>query len=294
MLRSVMMRASSLGVGVFVFAYAASAAADEGRPPIALDAEPTETPESSAPTKTVATAHTAAESSSTTDHQRQVGHLSLAFHGVRTIPAAVADGAGISVDGKGSATVAIAPDETSVPTFGVRYWVSETVGVDVGLGFGYETGSVSRYVPNPDPTLDRTEDGSSARRTAFAARLAAPLSVHSGKHYNLMVIPGLDVGYTRTTLPAFRQSTTGDALDLRLTGFVFGVGAQVGTEVSFGFLGVPQLSLQTAWGLRLESRKRTGKIGDAETTLSEVGIGTSFHAEPWQWLTGSLSAFYSF
>ena len=96
------------------------------------------------------------------------------------------------------------------------------------------------------------------------------------------------------TIPSFSQSTTGDPLDLRLTGFVFGAGGRVGAELSFGFLGVPQLSLQSAWGVRFESRRRKGKIGDAEMTLTDNAVGTSFQGEPWQWLTGSLAVYYSF
>jgi hypothetical protein len=109
-----------------------------------------------------------------------------------------------------------------------------------------------------------------------------------------MVIPELDFGYSSMTIPGFSQSTTGDPLDMRLTGMVFGAGGRVGGELSFGFWGVPNLSIQSSWGLRFESRRRKGKIGDAEMTTNETAVGTSFQGEPWQWLTGSLGLYYSF
>ena len=229
----------------------------------------------------------------TSDHERHIGRFLLAFHGTRVIPAVATGGSSVSIDGTGSATLTIAPDEAIVPLFGIRYWATNTVGLDIGVGAGFETGSFTRMIPNPDPALDRTSEGASARRTNIAGRLAAPISVRSGKHYNLMFIPEFSFGYSRTLLPAFHESTTGQALDLRVSGFVLSAGAQLGHELSFGFLGAPQVSLQTAWGLRVESRKRSGKIGDAEATLSDLGIGTSFHGEPWQWLTGSISLFYA-
>jgi hypothetical protein len=297
---------SAVVLGALVVSSSSVALADEGSPapapetaPISVDASParagTESPSSSsaAPRTPERGAETDTDTATETDHDARVGRLSLAFHGTRTIAAASLEASTVSIDGTGSASLSLAPEESTVPLFGIRYWATKSFGVDVGLGFGFETGSYTKVIPNPDPTLDRTEDGASARRTNLAARVATPLSLHSGKHYHLMVIPEVALGYSRALLPGFRASTTGAPLDLRLSGLVFGVGALVGSELSFGFLGAPQLSLQTAWGLRLESRTRSGKIGDAETSMSEFGIGSSFHGEPWQWLTGSLSLFYS-
>ncbi len=230
-----------------------------------------------------------------TDHERWVGRLALGFEGTRLVPGALPDPNGaIAIDAAGSAKLNIAPDTVLVPMFGLRYWITRVVGVDLGVGFNYQTGTFSRAVPNPNGALDRNEDGANGKRTAVAVRLAAPLAVHSGRHYALMVIPELDVGYSSMTVPGFSQSTAGNALDLRLTGLVFGAGGRVGAELTFGFWGVPQLSIQSSWGLRFESRRRKGKIGDAEMTLVDTAIGTSFQGEPWQWLTGSLGVYYSF
>lgn len=287
MLPAVMKRMAGVCAGLFGLTSVTHAVASEPSeqpPSISLDSEA----DQAAASKDAA----GASASEKSDHQRDVGRLSLAFHGTRVIPAVAIGEASVSIDGTGSAALHITPDENTVPLFGVRYWVSQQFGIDAAVGIGYESGSYSRVIPNPNPALDRTEDGTLARRTNLALRLAAPLSIYSGKHYNLMVIPSVAIGYSRALLPGYQTSTTGTPLDLRLSGLGLGVGVQLGSELSFGFLGAPQLSLQTAWGLRLESQQRSGKIGDAEAKLSDFGIGTSFAGEPWQWLTGSLSLFY--
>jgi hypothetical protein len=229
-----------------------------------------------------------------TDHEGRVGHFALAYLGTRIVPGVALDGSTVRIDPTGSATLAITPDESTVPMFGVRYWMSKRLGIDVGLGFGLGSGSFKRVVPNPDPTQDRLEEGDTAGRLSFAGRVGVPVSVHAGRHYNLLVIPELDLAYSRATLPAFRPSTTGEALDLRLTGFGFGAGARIGGELSFGFWGVPQLSLQASWGLRVETEKRTGKVGDAEAGLSGLHLGTTASSDPWKLLSGGFALFYGF
>jgi hypothetical protein len=62
--------------------------------------------------------------------------------------------------------------------------------------------------------------------------------------------------------------------------------------MSFGFLGVPQLWLQAAWGLRFESRRRSGQIGDAETVRTELSFGSSWYREPWDIFLGGFSLLY--
>lgn len=228
------------------------------------------------------------------DHESRVGRVALAYLGTRVVPSVALDGNTVSIDSTGSATLTIAPDENVVPMFGLRYWMTKRFGVDLGLGLGVGSGTFKRVVPNPDPALDRLEEGDASERLSFAGRAATPISMHSGRHYNLVLIPELDLAYSRATLPAFRASTTGDALDLRLTGFGFGAGLRVGGELSFGFWDVPQLSLQASWGLRLETAKRTGKIGDAEASLSGTSFGTSASSDPWQLLSGGFALFYGF
>lgn len=228
------------------------------------------------------------------DHDDQVGLIALAYHGTRAIPSLATGGSHVVVADDGSATLTVTPDSSTIPIFGVRYWFTRRIGLDVGAGIAFESGSFARRIPNPDPTKDRTEDGASARSLLLASRVALPISLHAGRHYNLMVIPDVTLGVSRASLPAFQKSTSGEDLDLQLTAVGIGAGARVGAEVSFGFVGVPELSVQAAWGVQLEAMKRTGRIGAAEATLSDLALGSSTGGGAWRWLTGGFSVFYGF
>ncbi len=230
-----------------------------------------------------------------TDHDEATGSFGAGFLGTRFVPVAQPASVGaVSFDKDGSATLTIVADEMVVPLFGGRYWLTKTVGVELGVGFNVHSGSVTRKIPNPDVNLSRSTEIEAPSTKAFAGRLAVPLSVYATSHLNVMLIPELDVGFSSTSIETFDVSTTGEPLDLELSGFVFGLGGRVGAELSFGFIDVPQLSLQSSWGLRFESRKRSGKIVDAEMALSETAVGTSWHGGPWDILVGSLGVLYYF
>jgi len=283
---------ASLGTSLATLLLATTALADEpatweSAPPAAVEPPVSQSVPAAAPLPAAAAA-----APSTNDHRLRAGRIALAYLGLRVVPGLTLDGTTVSIDSTGSASLAVTPDDSAVPLFGVRYWFGPNLGLDVGAGFGTERGTFTRLVPNPDPALDRTEEGASARRTTFAARVSVPISFHSGRHHNLLVIPELDLGYSTATLPGFRQSTEGQALDLRLTGFGFGAGARLAGELHFGFWGVPELSLQASWGLRLDSDRRRGAIGVAETTLSGLAVGTTASSDPWRLVAGGLALMY--
>ncbi len=58
------------------------------------------------------------------DHAGVVGHLGVGFMGVQNLPVATIDGSGIGID------------QVNAPSVGLRYWLSETLGLDVAVGFG--------------------------------------------------------------------------------------------------------------------------------------------------------------
>ncbi len=228
------------------------------------------------------------------DHQRyHTKHFAVGFLGTRFVPATAPHPTDTVVfTSEGSAVLTVVPDEIIVPLFGVRYWINSVVGLELGIGFNVGGGSVEQTRPNPDPALSTSGEASLPSTTAVAGHFAAPLSVFSTSHLNLALIPELGIGYSSTTLEAFDVSTSGEALDLQLSGFVFGVGGKLGAELSFGFIDVPQLSFQSAFGVRFESRRHHGKIGDAEVTHSEQVFGTSFYGDPWDVLLGSFAVYY--
>ncbi len=227
------------------------------------------------------------------DHDSHVGSVALGFFGTRFVAATQPHPTeGVVLSPEGNATVNIVADEVTVPLFGLRYWINDTVGAELAFGFNIAGGDETVESPNPDPTLSTSTDRALPSTRAFSGRLGVPLSVYSATHFNFMITPELAIGYSSSTLEDFEESTTGEALDLQLSGFVFGVGGQLGAELSFGFIDVPQLSIQSAWGVRFESRRRVGRIGDAETVQTETAFGTSWYGDPWDIFTGSFGLLY--
>jgi len=227
------------------------------------------------------------------DHDGHVGRIALGFLGTRFAPATRPHPTeGVVLSPEGNATVHIEADEVTVPLFGLRYWINDTVGAELAFGFNVAGGDETVESPNPDPTLSVTTERALPSTRAFCGRLGVPLSVYSATHFNFMLTPELAIGYSSSTLEDFEVSTTGEPLDLQLSGFMFGVGGQVGAELSFGFIDVPQLSIQSAWGVRFESRRRVGRIGDAETVQTETAFGTSWYGDPWDIFTGSFGLLY--
>jgi hypothetical protein len=230
------------------------------------------------------------------DHDRvHVGSFAVGFQGTRFVPGALPHPVeAVTITPEGGARVTIVPSEVTVPLFGPRYWFTDFIGIDLGIGFNVASGSQVREIPNPDPTLDQRQESSTPSTTAVAARVGLPLSVFDVSHFNFMIIPELDLGYSAISYEAFDVSTGGEALDLRLDGLLVGAGLRAGAEVSLGFFDVPQLSLQAAFGLRFEHRRRSGRIGDAKMALTENEFGTSSYGAPWDVFTGSIALLYYF
>jgi len=235
----------------------------------------------------------APETAVRTDHASHVGRIALGFAGTRFVPAtAPAPVDPVVITDDGDAVLTVDSDEVTVPLFGARYWLNRTVGIDLALGFNVTSGDETREIPNPDPSLGDRVERATPSTTAVAARLAVPLSVWDHAHLNILLMPELDIGYSSMVVQGLEESVSGEALDLQLTGFVFGVGGSVGAELSFGFIGVPELAVESAWGLRFESRRRRGKIGDAEVVRTEMAVGTSFYGDPWDVFLGSFALRY--
>jgi hypothetical protein len=228
-----------------------------------------------------------------TDHEKIVGGVGLGYLGYRNVPAALPHPTeAVLVSPNGNAVVGIEDDNVTVPLFGVRYWFAKPVAMELGVGFAVAGGDETIESPNADPARSITAERTVPDTLAFAARLSVPLSLYDVSHFNFLLIPEIDFGYSRMSFEAFDVSTSGSPLDLSLSGLVFGAGARLGAAVSFGFVDVPQLWLQAAWGLHFESQRRSGEIGDASTTRTQQSFGTSGYREPWDIFLGGFSFLY--
>ena len=203
------------------------------------------------------------------DHTRVVGRLAVGFMGVSMVPV-------------GSLTSGTGSDLLSAPALGARYWVGDMVGVDVGIGLGYTGGSIDNGIDTFP--LDN----------AFAMTIhgGVPLAlVHAG-HFTLLLVPEINIGFATGTI----FGGTPDE-DRGRSGFLFQIGGRIGTEIHFGFMNIPQLSLQASVGLYFEYLSAGvggNRAGARSASIDAYSLSTSVQGEPWDILLGALTALYYF
>jgi hypothetical protein len=190
------------------------------------------------------------------DHDAVVGRLAVGYLG-RT---------GVAIQGGG-----VVP----VPVIGVRYWLSDLLGIDAGLGFGF--GSSSTDVGGA------SVDGPSTHGVILHG--GVPLSLASAGHFSFQVVPEMNIGFAG-------QSVTNGGVDTSVSGFHLDIGARAGAEIHFGFINVPQLALQGGVGLRMNVDSTGSDPGDAGG--SSFSIGTNVGDNPWNIFTSNVAALYYF
>ncbi len=162
------------------------------------------------------------------------------------------------------------PFSLGITTVGVRLWVTEMIGLDIGLGLGVQTSSYDDVATSEDDFPVGAQDG------AFGLRIhvGLPVALKTYEHFNILLIPELAFTYAATSYfapdPDFDQDISAIAFDL---------GVKVGGELQFGFWGVPNLSLQATVGLgfRYASRSRAdaGGLAFADGGFEETSSGIS-------------------
>lgn len=216
------------------------------------------------------------------DHERVVGRLGVGYMGITSVPIADADP---SPDDVGCAAGSDGCPRIVAPALGVRYWIDSLLGIDAGIGLGLITGSVS------------AGDESQPINNAFAMTIHAgvPLALAFDGHFKFLIIPEVNIGFSTGSIIAPMPEN-----DRGVSGFLFQVGGRIGTEIHFGFMGIPQLSLQAGVGLYFDfSTINLGQDSDSATPDVDVGaqivrLGTTFEGDPWEILVGSLNALYYF
>jgi hypothetical protein len=217
-----------------------------------------------------------------------VGHLAVTWLGLQTV---AFPGDTLAVPGMPTPGTPAGPPiaALNLPTIGIRYWLSEMVGLDIGLGFHFSTGAhdgedlrvPGSYTPVDDP-----------QTTAFMLHGGLPLALYHDGHYKFVLIPELDLGF----------ATGNNGASKNLTGFTFRVGARIGSEIHFGFMGIPQLALQATVGLHLQYDSAstddcpTGDCGASNvvTSANLFRIRTLEFEEPWNIIAGNIAALYYF
>lgn len=202
------------------------------------------------------------------DHMQVVQAAGLGFVGVVDVP--------IGDAGAGVATI-------SAPTLGIRYWFGEGVGLDVGIGLGYQGGNASA-----GGTSIPQDDG-----FAMTIHGGVPIAIWHDSHFTFEIIPELNLGFSTGTI----YGAVSDE-DRGRSGFLLSLGARAGAEIQFGFMGIPNLSLMATVGLAFQylsaslGENRSGTVQGS--SFNTWALGTSLQGEPWDIFIGSLTAFYYF
>jgi hypothetical protein len=196
----------------------------------------------------------------TRDHDGVVGHFGVGYMGRRSMLIDLAPGA-VPVD---------------APIIGARYWLDPMLGIDVGLGLLFSGGSTSQGGVSVD----------NQGYSIFMLHGGVPLALAGSKHFSFQIVPELNFGYGSS-----KRNGTGDDI----SAIHFDIGARAGTEIQFGFIGIPELSLQAGVGLAfsIDHLKDSPPMGGA-VTGNQSSLGTSVGDNPWNIFTGNIAALYYF
>jgi hypothetical protein len=247
-------------------ALSAEATAPVEAPPPAPEPAPAPEPVATAEAtpSTVGVGLPQAEPMADSDHSQVVGRLAVGYMGTQTMPLGIG----------GTVTA---------PVIGARYWVSNMLGIDAGLGFLWSTGSTD----GPGGSQDKADV------TAFILHGGVPLNLADNGHFSFQIIPEMNIGFSGTG-----DSDISPTVESTTNGFLLNIGARAGGEVHFGFMGIPQLSLTGSVGLFLTHTSGGTEVNNngqvTELTDSNTAIGTSLGPDPWDLFTGNISALYYF
>ncbi len=222
----------------------------------------------------------AAAAAGASDHDQMVGRLAVGYLGRATVGAG-ANPIGAAADPnnpEGYAVVGLAP------IVGVRYWINGMLGLDVGLGLALIGGSIEETAPDNDVDLDSF--------TGFAFHAGVPLALASADHFTFEIVPEANVGIGSA------EQADGD---ITHSGFHLDIGARAGAEIHFGFMKIPQLSLQGSVGLQfaLDSGSTdtdppgAGAPPDS-IERSRTALQTTVGSNPWNIFTSNVAALYYF
>lgn len=212
------------------------------------------------------------------DHARMVGRPALSWFGVSEI--AVGDGGTVLA-----------------PALGVRYWVSEELGIDAGLGVSVASTSGSRTSQEMETNIE----GPTTFGLLF--HLGVPLALFHDKHYAFLIIPEANFGLAEIDLDSDEDSEFPSSSTQ--SGIRFDIGARAGAEIHFGFIGIPQLSLEASIGVFLQYVETSNKDSAtfpgpspttqvSEVTNSSVRFSTTVTNDPWDIFRTSVAARYYF
>jgi hypothetical protein len=223
-----------------------------------------------------------------TDHEKVVGKFGVGYFGITNLPI-----------GEGGVT-AVQRGNLAAPVIGVRYWLSEKMGLDLGLGFTFQSiGNRETQQPVGGTISTVTVDGPAA--LGFVVHAGVPLAFAYGKHYKFLLVPELNLGLTTRTEKA-QNIPPGAPVpgDIHRSGFLLDIGGRIGSEIQFGFIGIPELALQASVGLLFRrdvaknQQDAAGTNPELSSSISNNVLTTTVQNDPWALFVNNISAIYYF
>jgi hypothetical protein len=202
-------------------------------------------------------------------HEAVVGRIGVSWLGTVDVPV-------------GPATAAATP-VIPTPVVGIRYWLNSTLGIDAGLGF-FTTTAATRTENNG--TINTLE---APTRTTFVLHGGVPISLGDVGNFAFRVIPEINLGIGMGSIKGAMGAPNTD-----LSGFLLEGGARAGAEIFFGFIGIPQLSLEGTVGLFFSSSSGKTTLSGNSTRFSSFVLSTSSVAQPWDIFRKDIAARYYF
>jgi hypothetical protein len=118
-----------------------------------------------------------------------------------------------------------------------------------------------------------------------------PLALATAGHFTFEVIPEMNLGFGGSSQNQPAPATG----DITGHGFHFDIGARAGAEIQFGFIGIPNLSLQGTVGLAVAVENTSvNTTGAPDVKRSSTAFGTSVQDSPWNIFTSNVAALYYF
>jgi hypothetical protein len=237
----------------------------------------TTTAATTTPAATTTTTTDAPAASTGTDFSKIVRTIGIGYFGQYDVPL----GSGTGARNIGTQLV------------GVRYFFSERAGIDVGVGMGIASGS------------NKTEGGTGTTATtvdrpstlAMSFKVGVPIVMYSGQHYSFFFEPQALFGFAGETAKA----TTPGTADTKRSGTRLFAGGNAGALVQFGFIGIPQLTLDATVGFGLdvqggktESPAPGAPANVVKNSFSQTAFGTLSSHQPWNIFHTNVAAIYHF
>jgi hypothetical protein len=214
-----------------------------------------------------------------TDHNAMVGKFGISWFGVSSIPIGTGTPVGTGDDPE---IAPGAPASVSTPAIGIRYWLNDRIGIDAGAGISIAAGDARNVTSGVD------------KQTIFSmlAHAGMPFSVASGKHISLQLIPEMNLGFAVSSVEPVQGPNPPP--NATLTGVRFDVGARIGGEVHFGFMDIPELSLEGSVGLFLTYQATKAEVATAFASQYNILVTTAAYQNPWDIFTSYVRARYYF